>query len=294
MALFRIASGFTTLVATATFVPDVEALLSRDGVAPIENSTWRNLGLYGDAPSLTHSWIVLGITLAAAVLVIVGWHTRIVVVIAAVGFISLGRRDIWALNGGDILVQVMAVYLCLMPSGRVWSLDARRDRKKKRVRGPVAVWPVRVVQIQICVVYLATVIAKVPGSLWLDGSAVSYALRMQDVARLPVVDFVVHNGYIINALTWGTIAIELSVPLLVWFTVTRKPVLIAGAMLHIGIHSAIMVGPFSMAMLTGYVAFLTSAQATWWLRLPERWCDRLRRRMNGADGEPELVATSVA
>jgi hypothetical protein len=161
------------------------------------------------------------------------------------------------------------------------------------VPAATALWPLRVVQLQICAVYVGTVVAKAPGEFWLDGTAVSYALRMQDITRIPAFDFVTQNVYLINTLTWATIGFEILFPILIWVNRARRPLLIGGLLLHASIHFVFMVGPFSIAMLTGYVAFLTAAQAAWWYDLPKRataWYRRHSPDMVDDEGDVALAS----
>ena len=59
-----------------------------------------------------------------------------------------------------------------------------------------------------------------------------------------------------NVLTFGTLAVELSLGLLVWNRTLRPWILLAGVSLHLGIDYAIRVGFFSYAVLVLYIAFI--------------------------------------
>jgi hypothetical protein len=154
-------------------------------------------------------------------------------------------------------VQVLAFYMLFMPSG----LAASVDRWLKEPRGvwdfPArAIWPLRLVQVQVSILYIAAVWAKVRGVTWNDGTAVSYAFRIEDISRFPVPDFVTDSLVLVNLLTFGTLAIELSIGMLVWNRVLRPWVLLLGVGLHLGIDYAVRVGFFSYAVLVAYVAFV--------------------------------------
>ena len=74
----------------------------------------------------------------------------------------------------------------------------------------------RLLQIQFSMVYLFAVWDKVRGITWNNGTAVSFALRITDLERFPVPGFITHSLLISNLLTYGTLAIELSLAILVW------------------------------------------------------------------------------
>ena len=97
----------------------------------------------------------------------------------------------------------------------------------------------RLLQIQFSIVYLVAVWTKVRGITWNNGTAVSYAMRISDLERFPVPAFITHSLLITNLLTYGTLAIELSLAILVWNRTLRPWVLLAGLSLHIGIDYAV-------------------------------------------------------
>lgn len=70
--------------------------------------------------------IVYALAILAAVLLLVGWHTRAVSVLFMAGVLSLQNRSIFMGDGGDNVLHLMAIYLVLTRCGQVWSLDARR------------------------------------------------------------------------------------------------------------------------------------------------------------------------
>lgn len=73
--------------------------------------------------------IVYALALAAAALLMVGWHTRAMSVLFMAGVLSLQNRSIFMGDGGDNVIHLMAIYLVLTRCGQVWSLDARRARR---------------------------------------------------------------------------------------------------------------------------------------------------------------------
>jgi hypothetical protein len=124
-------------------------------------------------------------------------------------------------------------------------------------------------QIQLCVIYLAAVWAKVRGVTWNDGTAVAYALRIDDLARFPLPHFVAESPLIVGLATYATLAVELSLPILVWNRKARPFVLLAGLGMHMSIDYRIMVGFFSYAMIVMYLSFLPPERASavvLWLR----------------------------
>ena len=88
-------------------------------------------------------------------------------------------------------------------------------------------------------------------------------------------------------MTYGTLVIELSVPILVWNRRLRPWVLLAGLGLHLGIEYSIRVGFFSLAMFTLYLSFL---DPTWAQVRLLALRDRLQRRRSAATTAPRSAA----
>ena len=257
--LFRLAFGLMAVGYTISLAPALFAFYSDDGILPAQPTYKGTLawGLLGWFPSDAAVLLFYFLLLLGAIALLVGFQTRVAALVFFVCLISFGRRNPWVLNSGDLLVQVLAFYMLFMPAGLAVSVD----RWLKEPRGvwdfpSRAIWPLRLVQVQVSILYIAAVWAKVRGVTWNDGTAVSYAFRIEDISRFPVPDFVTDSLVIANLLTFGTLAVELSIGILVWNRVLRPWVLLLGVGLHLGIDYAVRVGFFSYAVLVAYVAFV--------------------------------------
>jgi hypothetical protein len=276
--LFRLAFGLVAVGYTISLAPALFAFYSDDGILPAQPTYKGTLawGLLGWFPSDAAVLLFYFLLLIAAIALLVGFQTRVAALVFFVCLISFGRRNPWVLNSGDLLVQVLAFYMLFMPAGLAVSVD----RWLREPRGiwdfpSRAIWPLRLVQVQVSILYIAAVWAKVRGVTWNDGTAVSYAFRIEDISRFPVPGFVTDSLVIANLLTFGTLAVELSIGILVWNRVLRPWVLLLGVGLHLGIDYAVRVGFFSYAVLVAYVAFVPPEQAR---SLILRMRELLRRR----------------
>ncbi|MET9677644.1 HTTM domain-containing protein [Streptomyces sp. NPDC006482] len=73
---------------------------------------------------------VYTVTIAAAVAVLLGWRTRGASVLLMAGVLSVINRNTLVGDGGDNVVRIMVIYLVLTRCAQVWSLDARRARRR--------------------------------------------------------------------------------------------------------------------------------------------------------------------
>ncbi|OQD53304.1 hypothetical protein BM536_027755 [Streptomyces phaeoluteigriseus] len=80
---------------------------------------------------------VYALSVLSSLLLLLGWRTRAMSVLFMVGVLSLQNRSVFVGDGGDNVLHLMSIYLVFMRCGRVWSLDARRERRavEARARG---------------------------------------------------------------------------------------------------------------------------------------------------------------
>jgi hypothetical protein len=257
LAVVRAVWGFTTFWWTLSCIPDLKDFFSSSGVLPdaprLPAGAWGVLGIFPSDAVLTG---LLFAMLVASLCVMVGYHTRLATAIVFVGLLSLERRDPFVFNSGDVLLRVEGFYLLLAPAGAALSYDARFRAHQAWEFPRRAPWALRLIQVQFSVVYLSTVWAKLRGVHWNDGTAASYALRLTDLERFPVPHLFASSAIVSNLVTYGTLAIELSVGLLVWNRKLRPWVLMAGLGLHLGIEYAIRVGFFTLALCVAYLAWV--------------------------------------
>ena len=131
------------------------------------------------------------------------------------------------------------------------------------MRSPALIpaWPIRLIQVQIAIVYFVAGFWKVVGPPWWDGSALYYAFAGSTFSRLgaawaesiPRVFFIAAT---VSVAWW-----EFLFPLLVGLRRLRRPALAFGVAMHLGILVTMNVGIFPYAMLACYPAFLTESEA---------------------------------
>lgn len=270
LALVRIAYGILMVGWTVSVLPDIATWYSSEGVAPTQTSDRTPLTLLGwwDSPAVVAVlWAVL---LLAAVCLTLGARTRVAALVLLVALISLHRRNPDTNNGGDVVLRVLAFYMVLAPAGAAFSLDRWRRHRDAFWESPRrAPWALRLIQVQVSVLYLASVFYKVQGDTWSDGTAYGYIAQLTDVQRLPVPGFVLDSMILVNLLTYGTLAVELALAVLVWNRKALPWVMAVGVALHLGIEITMTLGFFALGVFVSYISFLppdVGDRAISWIR----------------------------
>jgi hypothetical protein len=274
LALVRIAYGVVILAWTLSLAGDLFVFFGPGGIRspPTEApGAWSLLWWLDDDLAVA---LVYAALLLAAISLTAGFHARIAALVVFVCLISLERRSPFVVNAGDQLLRIFALYLALAPSGASLSVDRWRKRAPLWDFPKRAPWALRLMQLQLSFVYLGAVWVKVRGTPWNDGTAVSYALRLDDLERFPVPAFIPELPAFSTLLTYGTLAVELCLGVLVWNRRLRPWVIGAGVLMHLGIEWALRVGFFTLAVFVMYVAFVPPERASEALL---RVRDRVRR-----------------
>ncbi|MCU1594330.1 MAG: Vitamin K-dependent gamma-carboxylase [Frankiales bacterium] len=246
MAALRIVCGLLVLGWTVSLLPDTTAFLSPDGLTsgPVSGTRgWWTLSL--------PAYPALAALAVAAVGMVVGWHTRVWTPVVAFLLLVLQRRDVYVLNSGDLLLRELAIYLALMPCGDTWSLDARR--RGSRLRAP---WGLRLLQVQVSLLYLFSVTAKLHGDSWQNGSAVGKALQLGDLQRFVVPQSIATSLTVSAVLTYGTLLVEAFLVVGLWLPRTRWLAIRLGLSIHLGIEATLLIGWFSLTIVSTYLAFI--------------------------------------
>lgn len=177
-------------------------------------------------------------------------------------------------------MRMSAVYMALAPSGAAISLDRRIALKKglaDAIPPMVSLWPQRLIALNCALIYFTTTWAKWFGNLWKNGTATWYPARLNEFKRFPVPGF--FNEFpMVYVTTYGTLAVEFALGVLVWFRPLRKWVLLSGLLLHAYIEYSMNIPLFAFVITSMYVAFYDGEEVAGWF-------DRLKAKFLKAPAE---------
>lgn len=287
LAVFRIVFGLILFFWTLSLLPELSPFFTKGGIFPQQQHyTGGGWGLLGEFTSHTAVVIAWAALLIASIALVLGLFSQLAAAVAFVALVSFEQRNPYVFNSGDGLIKLITFYLIFAPASASLSLRTFLRNRHEFWNFPArAVWPMRLLQLQFSAVYLFAVWEKVRGTTWNNGTAVSIALRITDLERFPVPGFVTHSLLLSNLLSFGTLAIELSLAILVWNRKLRPWVLLAGLSLHLGIEYSVRVGFFGLAIMSMYLLWVPPERV-------EGLLLALRRRLSRAPAAVPASATS--
>jgi hypothetical protein len=186
-----------------------------------------------------------------------GWHSRLAALAVFVLMHSFEYRDLWVFNSGDVALCIEALFLALSPCGAALSLDQSAQQRQVRV-GAAAAALAGAVDAGATFANLFRVGAGQAERQRVDSGhrrCLCFATAGHGVvAGAP--HWLSNSALLMNAAAWATIALGLSIAILVWNGRLRPWVLAAGVVMHTMIMITIAVGFFTPAVLVLYLAFV--------------------------------------
>jgi hypothetical protein len=253
MAALRVAAGLLTMGWALSYLPDASFFLGPNGALPYLPPAPGPGGWDHSIGSPVGALLLLA---GVALLLTVGCFSRASAITVLVLLIAIQRRDPETLNSGDLLLRLLVFYVALMPSGECWSVDAwfaRRRGREPQLRAP---WGLRLLQVQVSLIYFFAVWDKLRGQSWANGTAVGIVLQIGDLQRIAVPHALATWPAFAAMLTYGTLATEIFLVFGLWMRRTRWWAMGAGVALHLGIEATILIGWFSLAIIACYLAFV--------------------------------------
>jgi hypothetical protein len=263
--------------------------------------------------------IVHGIILVIMLLFAIGFCTRITSVLTWVASVSYVNRAATSFFGMDMMANILLIYLMIGPSGAAVSADRliqrywgtwralRERRPAPRLERPTpmisANFALRLIQINFCMIYLASGTSKLQGSAWWSGTAVWLTLANPEFAPMAfpwyqqfLVFLCKHRWLWETVIGFGclfTLVLEISLPFLIWVKELRWVMILGAVMLHTGIAAAMALNVFGLLMLTMLLAFVPPETINRVLGYLGRGADHFRLHFNPRARRQARAASAI-
>lgn len=272
LATLRIGTGLIILLQFIQLLPDMNAMLSNNGIIRQDlvslNIPDYIISISSIVAGLSH---LLHITTATAtnfvfiiyvlsmLLLISGSFTRIASILCLLLHLSFVYSTNPYSYGADFFINILLFYCCISPCGKAYSIDSLLFKNVKQVNSTPFV---RLMQLHLCMVYCISGICKAVGTNWWNGMSIWKAINRPGVSH--------YNITYLSKFYWAfaiigiaTLLIEALYPILVNLRISRKFCLACVCTMHISIALVLHLPFFAAVMvLFNVCAFYYPENAT--------------------------------
>lgn len=149
--------------------------------------------------------------------------------------------------GVDLYTHVFLFYLMWVPAGDAWSIDSLRSPQGPRVSSAARLG-LRIMQLHLCVSYLASGIEKAQGIQWWNGE-LFWRATMLPVYKQYDFSWLAHWPGLSMVAGWATLLLETGYCVFIWPRATRKFWLVGIVGLHLGIVFLLGLTLFGLVMV---------------------------------------------
>lgn len=186
LAVFRIGAGLLIIADVLLWSRNLVHFYSDDGVVPREMAREASADyavsiyfLVGD-PALVA--VLFALQFLFALVLIVGYRTRVMMVVCFLCVISLDHRNPFVLSYADTLFRLLLFWSIFLPLGERWSVDAvHREREPRDSIVSVASF---FILFQMVFMYVANALHKTESEAWHTGEAAALVLGLDNITFL--------------------------------------------------------------------------------------------------------------
>ncbi len=255
IAKLRIALGVLVLLHLAILFPHIQEYFSNEGILTSlqTHQSYRFSVLYfltSTAAVTCFFYIILG----AALALLVGMFPQVAAFICYLGVISFVNRFPQIGYGGFIFLSYALLFAPLLPLHR--ALVIRPFCSKTGIQFPsfVAAWAARMIQLEVCYIYLFAGLAKAANPHWIDGTQLLYTLNLFGAHWN--FTFLQDAPALVAFMTWGSLILELGAPVMLFVDKIRPFWILGLCLMHIGIGLSMNVTFLGECMVGLLVIFI--------------------------------------
>ncbi len=273
LALFRICLGLCLIYEVIDRGKELEAHYTANGVLPasvlreIAADPVYSLHLLSD--TVAYQMLLFAIAFMAAVMLLLGWRTRLATVVSFFLLLSLHARNPVLNHNGDSLIRYLLMWGMFLPLGARASLDAQRS--PHQVASPILSVGTAGLLLQGFFVYLVVTASKLQYDAWWEGRALYAVLHKASYVR-PLGEYFAQFPGLLRLLSHGTLIVEGSIPILLFFPWKRDFARVFAVFMAMGfqmcIWSMAKIGTFQPVTILALFPYLPAA---FWDRISNRW-----------------------
>lgn len=197
--------------------------------------------------SIASAQFVFSVYFISLIGLIIGYRTRVSSFVCWITHMLISNTGFLSIYGVDQIANVFLFYLVFFPTAGAYSIDRRTGAAsgKPSVEARLAM---RVLLVQMIIIYLSSGIEKASGIQWWNGEAIFRSLMRDDFCRLRPIpidfSFLAFHPWIAKVACWTTMFVEIGYIFAI-LPRFRKFFAAAAILLHLGI--ALFLGLISFA-----------------------------------------------
>lgn len=256
VGLFRIGVGLLLVIDALSYFRQARYFLNPTGLYDhhlfARKSNRLSLFRYLPASTGTATAVVFAYLVSAAFLM-VGLYTAFAAAACLVFLHSIQGRCGPTLHSGDTLLRLMLFLIIFSEAGSVFTLGSGAAvTGSAEAESP---WAHRLMQVQFAAVYLHTVRWKLQGTRWRNGTAVYYATQLLTHQRHQI-PRLLQRPWVYRMATYGTLAVEASLGVLIWFDALVYGVIAIGVLFHLSLEYFMRMHLFQWTMIVSMILFI--------------------------------------
>ena len=236
---------------------------------PFDGSLWSWVFHLGAHPAVAshYLWFFV-LQLGAIACGILGIQLRITMILVYLSTMNIYNMSGVILDGGNNLSQLLLFYLMLVnTSGRPFG-----DSLMGAIGRALSNTAFLMCRFQVTIVYLTASLLKLNGHLWQNGMALYYLFQSETYGH-PLIGALMRKMPFLSLIgTYVTLGFQYLFPIGIWMRRWRKPLILVGCMLHLGIAFGMGLFTFGLVMCVSYICFFS-----------EEWSERVLRWMPTQD-----------
>lgn len=275
LAVIRIGAAVAILVDLLMRARDLEAHYTDNGIFPlsmIEAAKFpdffhmSDLSIHLLSGAVWYQAALFAIAAVLAVLLLVGYHTRVVTIGSWLLLVSMQTRNPLVIAGGDTLLRMLVFWSMFLPLGARYSIDRALNVSLSKRGSRIADVASFAMMVQVLLMYFISGLLKSHNMWHVDGSAVYYALSL-DMLTTPVGRYLLDFPQLLRGLTFFTLFLELAAPAIVFMPWRNAGFRFAFFLLFFGMHAGfwicMWIGVFPFIGMVAVSVFVPSVVWDW-------------------------------
>lgn len=264
MALLRMVLPPVLLIDLFYRHPWARELYSTDG-APAPLGV--NFQIPGLLPEFSGGLVVAlhAVLIAAMVCASLGWCTRISLAIGTLLYTYFGLLDsLSTVTKYTVIATHMLLLLSVSSCGQLWSIDAWLERRRNRLdlTAPTTapVWPARLLQLLVGIVYLGAAITKMHTPSFFSGDQLMYWTMTYVNNVHPLGDWLSQYPLVLSVFGYITIVWEIAFVFMIFHPAMKWWAIAIGAFFHLMTMFTLGLYVFPMVMFSSYLAYVMAGE----------------------------------